>query len=226
VSLRDRPSQVALTVVTFVLGVLVVAQARAQATSSGLGALSAQDLTVLIANLNNRNDQLRVEVATLERTLGELQADEQSGDSSIDAIRADLARIRAWAGLEPVSGQGVRVTVEGPIDGQAVAYLLNELRNAGAEALAVDGVRVVPRVVVSGPADELRIDQRPLPETFAIEAIGGPETLTGSLTRIGGPVAQLAATYPEALLTVTPVDALALPATTRDLTPANGRPSL
>jgi uncharacterized protein YlxW (UPF0749 family) len=225
-SVRDRRSQVTLTGVMFVLGLLVVAQARAQATNPGLGALSAQELTVLIANLNNRNDQLRVEVATLERSLGELEDDERSGDSSLDAIRADLARIRAWAGLEPVTGQGVRVTVEGPIDGAAVTYLLNELRNAGAEALAVDGIRVVPRVVVSGPPGELEVDDRRLPDTFQIEAIGGPETLTGSLTRIGGPVAQLAATYPDALLTVTPVERLALAATTRNLTPANGRPSL
>jgi uncharacterized protein YlxW (UPF0749 family) len=224
--MRQPRGQVALTVVAFVLGLLLVAQARSQATETGLAALSAQDLTVLIANLNTRNDELRAEVATLERELADLAAADARGDSSIDSIREDLARIRAWAGLEPVSGQGVRISVEGAIDGAATEYLLNELRNAGAEALAVDGIRVVPGVVVTGPPGQLRLDGQRLPQPFMIEAIGGPETLTGSLTRIGGPVAQLAATYPDALLTVTPVERLLLPATDRDLIPGNGRPSL
>jgi uncharacterized protein YlxW (UPF0749 family) len=224
--MRRARSQGALTVVGFVLGVLLVAQARSQVADPGLAALSAQELTVLIANLNTRNDQLRTEVASLERELAALSAAAARGDSSLDAIRDDLARIRAWAGLEPVGGQGVTVSVDGPISGAAVEYLLNELRNAGAEALAVDGLRVVPGVVVTGASGSIVVSGRRLPDPFEIEAIGGPETLTGSLTRIGGPVAQLAATNPEAVLTVTPVERLTLPATERDLIPANGDPSL
>jgi hypothetical protein len=58
-----------------------------------------------------------------------------------------------------------------------------------------------------------------------VSAIGGAETLTGSLTRIGGIVAQVAATYPEVTLTVTPVTRLELPATDRVLVPEHGRPT-
>lgn len=224
--MRRARSQVAVTAVTFILGVLLIAQFRSQTADPGLAALSAQDLTILIANLNTRNDQLLSEVASLERELAELQAADARGETSVDAIRDDLARVRAWSGLEPVTGQGVRVTVDGPLSGVAVEYLINELRNAGAEALAVRGIRLVPGVVVTGPIGGLIVDGHAIPDPFAVEAIGGPETLTGSLTRIGGPVAQLAATYPDALLTVTPVDRILLPATTRDLKPANGRPSL
>ena len=46
-------------------------------------------------------------------------------------------------------------------------------------------------------------------------AIGAPDKLTGSLTRSGGVIAQLAATQPDVVVTVTPVDRLELPATTR-----------
>jgi uncharacterized protein YlxW (UPF0749 family) len=205
---------------------LLVAQARSQTTDPGLAALSAQDLTVLIANLDTRNEQLRSEVSTLERELAELADADARGDSSVDAIREDLARVRAWAGLEPVSGGGVRLLIDGSIDGATAEYLLNELRNAGAEALAVGGIRVVPGVVVAGPAGALTVDGRALADPFEIEAIGAPEILTGSLTRIGGPIAQLAATNPDALVSVSPVDQMRLPASDRDLVPANGRPTL
>ena len=53
--------------------------------------------------------------------------------------------MRAYAGLDPVAGPGVTISVRGPIDGTGVEELINELRNAGAEAIGVGDVRVVDR---------------------------------------------------------------------------------
>jgi uncharacterized protein YlxW (UPF0749 family) len=223
---RTRSAQLSVAAVAFVLGLLVVAQLRAQAGAAGLQARSAQELTVLVANLTTRNEQLRREVASLEREVADLTAAAARGESSVDRLRTDLARIRTWAGLDPVVGPGVRVTVGGPLPGVAVEDLLNELRNAGAEALAVGGVRIVPGVVVAGPPGALSVLDTRLPDPFEIEAIGSPETLTGSLTRMGGIVAQLSARFPEATVTVTPVERLRLPATDRDLRPSHGTPTL
>ena len=114
-----------------------------------------------------------------------------SGDA---AAAEELTRdtfVRAWAGLEPVYGPGVTITIDGRIAGSAVEDLLNELRNAGTDAIAVEDVRLVPGVVVAGAPGELVIGGRPLPNPFEIRAIGSPETLTGSLTRIGGVIAVL-----------------------------------
>ena len=64
--MHRRSSQLTIAAVALVLGVLVVIQLRSEAGNSGLAQLSAQDLTVLVANLNGRNDQLRRESSTLE----------------------------------------------------------------------------------------------------------------------------------------------------------------
>lgn len=219
-------NQLTISAVAIALGFLVVLQLRVEQSTPGLAALSAQDLTVLVANLNTRNDQLRTEIAGLEGQLAALVGAQDRGETSVDQIRRDLARLRGWAGLEPVSGPGVTITVSGRIEGAGVEDLLNELHNAGAEAIAVDDVRVVPGSIVAGPESGLSIENTPLGDPFEVRAIGSPETLTGSLTRIGGVVAQLSATYPRVELTVTPVDRLELPATERDLVPRNGRPRL
>lgn len=222
---RSR-SQIAISVVAFVLGFLVVAQLRATQTAPALAGVSAQNLTVLVANLNTQNDQLRTEIATLERELAELRGAQSRGDTSLGQLREDLEDVRAFAGLEPVVGPGVAVTVDGPISAQAVGELLNELRNAGAEAIAIDEVRVVPASVVAGPPGGLSVENTALDDPFEVRAIGSPETLTGSLTRIGGIVAQLAATERLATLTVTPVERISVPATERRLVPRNGQPRL
>jgi uncharacterized protein YlxW (UPF0749 family) len=120
----------------------------------------------------------------------------------------------------------VAITVGGRLPAQAVQDLVNELRTAGAEAIAIGDVRVVPATVVTGAPGGLSLEGEPLEDPFEIRAIGPPETLTGSLTRSGGIVAQLAATEEQATLTVTPLDRTTLAPTTRDLEPRNGRPRL
>ena len=219
-------NQLTISAVAFILGLLVIVQLRTQQAAPGLAGLSAQELTQLVANLTTRNEQLRTEIATLEGEFSELAASRARGVDSVDQLRADLSRVRAWAGLEPVYGPGVTITIDGRIAGSAVEDLLNELRNAGADAIAVEETRLVPGVVVAGPPGELVVDGVPLPDPFEIRAIGSPETLTGSLTRIGGIIAVLAVAYPEALVTVTPVERMDLPATDRTIVPSHGRPSL
>jgi uncharacterized protein YlxW (UPF0749 family) len=215
-----------MSAVAFILGVLIVGQIRSQAGDSGLAARSAQDLTLLVANLNTRNDQLRTEVGTLDRQLQTLEQGGRNGASSLTQIRDDEARVRAWAGLDPVSGRGVEITISGAIAGTALEDLVNELRNAGAEAIAIEDVRVVAATVIGGGGGSLSVDDTALSDPFVVRAIGNPESLVGSLTRMGGLVAQLAATYPDAGVSVEAVDRLVLPATTRDLAPSHGRPRL
>jgi uncharacterized protein YlxW (UPF0749 family) len=219
-------SQLTVTLVAFILGLLVVAQLRSQQAAPALAGVSSQDLTILIANLNTRNDRDRAEIAALEGELEQLRTDRARGQTSLDQLRADLERLRAFGGLEPVVGPGVAVTINGRISGQGVQALVNELWSAGAEAVAIGDVRVVPGTVVAGPPGGLSVEGMPLGDPFEVRAIGAQQTLTGSLTRIGGIVAQLAATEELATLTVTPVDRTVLPATHRDLVPTNGAPRL
>jgi uncharacterized protein YlxW (UPF0749 family) len=221
-----RSAQLALSAVAAVLGFLVVLQLHAQQASSGLGTMSTQDLTVLVANLNTSNQLLRTETANLEQQLSQLTSTQAQGSTVVGQIQDDLHRIQGWAGLLPVRGPGVQITVTGPINGPSTEDLMNELHNAGAEAIAVDGVRVVPGSVVAGPARGLSIEDHALDDPFEIDVIGSKEALTGSLTRAGGIIAQLAATNPAVSLTVTPVDNLLIPATQRSLIPRNGHPRL
>jgi uncharacterized protein YlxW (UPF0749 family) len=225
--MRDRRSQLTIAAVAFLLGLLVVVQLRAQTAGSALQNQSAQDLTNLVGNLNTQNDRLRSEVTVLQNQLEELSADHAVGATSVGQIQADLARIRAWTGLDPVSGEGVTIEVGGDIDAAAVDDLLNELRNAGAEAMAIADVRVVAGTTISGVPGSLDVDGFLLRNPFMIEAIGRPETLVGSLTRVGGIVAQLAATNPAAMIDLRPTDQpMTLPASRRDLEPDHGHPRL
>ena len=222
--MRDRRSQVSLAAVAAILGLLIVVQLRGQTGGSELQSKSAQELTALVANQNTENDRLRAEVSNLQNQLAELRADRASGATSVGQLESDLGRIRAWTGLDPIAGRGLEITINGEIDAPAVDDLLNELRNAGAEAIAIEGIRVIARTSVSGVPGALDVDGLLLRDPFTIRAIGRPETLVGSLTRVGGMIAQLAATNPAATVEVQPIESvMTLPASRQDLVPDHGK---
>ena len=223
---RSRGDQLTIAAVAGILGILVIGQLRGQAAVPGLSNLSTQELTLVIANLNTRNDQLRTEIAGLEQQAGSLQAARSNGQTTVDQLEADLARIEAWSGATGLTGPGITISVRGAIGGDGVEELLNELRNAGAEAIAVDDVRVVPGVVVAGGPGALSIENTPLADVFEIRAIGSPEILVGTLNRAGGVIAQIGATYPDARVSVTPLETVTIPPTTRNLIPSHGQPRL
>jgi uncharacterized protein YlxW (UPF0749 family) len=225
-SLSAPRSQLLVAAVAFVLGLLVVVQIRTQASGTPLAGLSSQDLTLLVANLNTHNDQVRAEIATVERQMEALELGGSRGAGSINELRATLTRIRAWAGLDPVAGDGITILVRGRIDAPAIEDLVNELRNAGAEAIAIEDVRVVPGTVIGGGEGPVSVDDTALGDPFAIRAIGSPESLTGSLTRAGGIVAQVAATRPDVTIEIEDTAEMLLPATSRELIPDHGRPRL
>ena len=225
-SLGPRQAHLAITGVAVILGILVVGQLRGQSNVPGLSALSAQELTLLIANLNDHNDQLRDEVATLDQQATALEAATANGQTTVGSLRTDLARIRAWSGAIGMTGPGIVISVRGPIAGDGIEDLLNELGNAGAEAIVIADVRLVPGVVVAGPPGGLSVENTALGDVFEIRAIGSPEILLGTLTRAGGIVSQLGVAYPDARISVTPLDTVAVPASDRTLIPGHGRPRL
>lgn len=222
--MRQRSSQVALAAIALLLGFLLVVQVRAQQAGTGLEAQSSQDLTLLIANLTTRSDALRAELADIQRQLDAMNAAKARGETSAGQLRGDLERVRLWAGLEPAAGPGVRIVIEGPVPAVAVAEVVNELRNVGAEAIAVGGVRVVAGSVIAGPVGGLSIDDTALGPRVEVIAIGNAPALTGALTRAGGIVAQVQGSNPDIGVEVTPLDSIEVPATARTLVPVLGQP--
>ncbi|MGO9179702.1 MAG: DUF881 domain-containing protein [Candidatus Limnocylindrales bacterium] len=222
--MRSPRAQWTIAFVALVLGFLAIVQLRAQAGGVGLANLSETDLTTLIASLNQRNTQLAAEVSTLQSQARALQQARDQGVSAVGGLRDDLTGIRLWAGLDPVTGPGVVVECAGPMTADEANELLNELRLAGAEALAVSSVRVVTATVVAGPPGALSVENLPLPSPFQVSAIGDSINLTASLTRVGGIVSQLQVTSPGVQVTVAPSGSLVLPATDQSLIPADGQP--
>jgi uncharacterized protein YlxW (UPF0749 family) len=217
-------AQISLFVVGLLVGLLLIGQLRSQARPTEVSSLSAQELSQLIETLSTRNAELRTALSDQRDTLREYQAAGPVGQSALQVSREELARITAFGGLAPVTGEGITLEVEGDLDSIALNDLLNELRNAGAEALAVDQVRITHRsVAVQGPTS-LLVDDLPVGRRFTVRAIGSPEGLLATIERPGGIIAQLEQ-FIDASIVATQSDDVELPATLADLTPQVAQPA-
>jgi uncharacterized protein YlxW (UPF0749 family) len=181
-----RVAQISLFVVALIIGVLLVGQLRSQARPIELSNLTPQELSTLIDTLSDRNVELRDALADLNEQIRSYELAEVQGQSTLDLTEAELHRIQAFGGLRAVEGQGIVLRVEGALDATAVNDLIYELRGAGAEAIAVDEVRVTARSVAVQGAGALEIDGEPLGATIEISAIGSPAGLESALVRPGG----------------------------------------
>jgi len=209
---RRPAARLALFGLTLVLGFLVVVQFRTQAIAGGLADLSETDLTTLIANLNTRNQQLAAEEAGLRARLEELRATGSEHSRLIASLHEELSRVRRWAGLEAVQGRGVRVVVDGPVGANALNDLLNEIRAAGAEAIAIEDVRITASDVVAELPDGIAVGNRTLSSPVTVWVVGNPQVITAALTRVGGIIGRIQVSQPEVRVAVTPEASVALPA--------------
>jgi uncharacterized protein YlxW (UPF0749 family) len=219
-----RLAQVSLFAVALVIGVLLVGQLRSQARPIELSSLSAQELSTLIETLSSLNVQLSDGLADLREQIRDYERAEIEGRSAIEVSEEVLDRLTAFAGLRAVTGQGIVIDIEGSFDPTAVNDLIYELRNAGAEAIAVDDIRITASSVAMLGTGAIEIDGVPIGPSFSISAIGSPDGLRAAIERPGGILTLLQQSI-DAVFSVESATNLRIPATERDLTPQVARPA-
>ncbi|MGZ8563849.1 MAG: DUF881 domain-containing protein [Candidatus Limnocylindria bacterium] len=216
-------AQASLVAVAMLIGVLGVGQLNSQARPSELNSLSAQELSTLIETLTARNRELRSGLGDIREQLREYEVSGPQSQSALQVSREDLRRITAFGGLAAVDGQGILMDVDGELDAIALNDLVNELRNAGAEAIAVDAVRVTARsVAIEGPRS-LQIDGVDIGRRFTLKAIGSPDGLLNAMQRPGGIISQLKL-FISATIVISQAEGVRLPASEVSLLPVTGKP--
>ncbi len=213
-----RIAQVSLFGVALIIGILLVGQLRSQARPIELSSLSAQELSTLVETISTRNVELAGGLADLREQIRDYERAEVQGQSDLVITDEALDRIAAFGGLNAVSGQGIVIEIDGSFDATAVNDLIYELRNAGAEAIAVDDIRITARSVAVLGSRAITIDDAEIGSSFTVSAIGSPDGLRSAIERPGGLLTLLEQSI-NARFALSEVSDLLVPATQRDLAP-------
>ena len=211
--MRTRNGTIAASIVALFLGLLAVTQIQVQDVySRSLEVETPSSLTTVIANLAERNNSLREEIFDLRLRTESAREEAASGKGSLTEAQRQLAQLQVFAASTAVHGDGISVRVDGAFDDSALSDLVNELRNAGAEAVAVNDVRVGPRSWFGIRTDgALTVDGNGTRGPWTVRAIGSPEVMYVAMTRTGGIIGQFQLIYRNTRFTVSKETALSLP---------------
>jgi uncharacterized protein YlxW (UPF0749 family) len=231
--MQSLRSQLLIAALCLLIGVTVAAQFRTQRLLGREGVpSSATDQATYISQLYESNAEARQQADQLAGQLNQYQSSSSSGKSNLESLVRDLQNFHMENGRVEATGPGVTVIVQGDLTVFELQDLVNELRNASAEAIAVNGVRVVTRsAIVTDEAGRIVVDHQPITPPYRLEAIGEPDTLLHALERKGGLIALLEARDSALQIKVTKHDIanpsgwLRLPKTALDFTWVHSQPA-
>src|SRR5450432_504276 len=199
-----------------VLGFALVTQVHS-AASTGLTTARQSDLVDILDSLSARSDQLRAQIAAEQNSLAKLTGGTDSNQAALDEAQQRTATLQILAGAAAAAGPGIDLEITDPqhhVGADVLLETLEELRDAGAEAIQVTGSAVssasvgataspssATRATTSGRAVRLVassyfvdtadntgivVDGVVLAPPYDILAIGDPPTITTAMGIPGG----------------------------------------
>ena len=152
-----------------------------------------------VLRMKQRYESTDKQLKNKEKELEDLINAVAKNDVNIKNQNDELNRLNKIIGLTEVEGEGVIVTLAdgiAPENSLLVAdylvhdydliFVVNELFNAGAEAISINGVRIVSTSGITCAGNIIKINDEKVGTPFKIKAIGSKDMLYGSLKRSGG----------------------------------------
>jgi len=157
-------------------------------------------MRVMLMESLRQNQRLQEDLEDLRGKVRDYELSITEGEGALGLLRAELDRARLLAGVTPVSGPGVVVTLSDsrrpPVHGddpslfiihdEDILKVVNVLRAAGAEALSVNGERLLATTEIHCAGPAISINNTRVAAPFVITAIGDAAALESSLRMRGG----------------------------------------
>lgn len=184
----SRRSQFLAAILLAGLGFALVVQVGAN-QGDEYSTLRQSELVRLLDEATQRTNELEARARELETTRDELAQGVESDRRAEELAQEQATTEGILSGRLPATGPGIELTIiEGSEELSAATMfnILEELRNAGAEAIELNDVRVVTSTWFTRGGDGLVMDGQVLESPYHWTAIGEPTTLEPALEIAGG----------------------------------------
>ncbi len=213
----DKKGKLAFTFVSFILSFLISIQvniAKKSPTADNISLARANELSIELERVKAERDSLAETVATLK-------AYKDSTSLVNESLNNDALLV---AGTSEVEGPGIKVTLNDSakvinpeinpnvllIHDEDILSVINELFVSGAEAISINGQRIISTSYVRCVGPVVNINGTRLSAPFIVSAIGDPQTLESALKIPGGVVDNLT---PWGInISITPFENIIIPA--------------
>ncbi len=151
-----------------------------------LETMRENELRTALADWKSKYEEVTTEYEATKEKIQEynnkIEDDEKAGELLAD----DLENAKMLLGLTDVEGAGVIITItdnsEKQVDSTDLLDLVNELNSAGAEAISINGQRIVPMTDIFDVNDFVVIKEKRVTSPYIIKAIGDVTYLQSALS--------------------------------------------
>lgn len=182
-------AQLAVGVLCLLLGFAAAVQVRSNRSDSTFATARQDELVGVLDNLSQRSLRLRSDIRELEETRSQLERDSR-GNTAVEEARRRATTYGLLAGTVPAAGPGIELTISDPgrrIRAAVLLDALQELRDAGAEVVQINDVRVgVNTYFLDTPGGGVSVDRTAMRPPYRFLVIGEPRTLAAALDIPGG----------------------------------------
>ncbi|KUN96974.1 DUF881 domain-containing protein [Streptomyces caeruleatus] len=189
---RVTRAQLIVALLLFGLGFGLAVQVASNSDGdSALRGARQEDLVRILDELDDRTQRLEDEKQGLEKQRDEL---ENSSNQAEEARRQTVEKekqLGILAGTVAAQGPGITMTIEdtkGTVEADMLLDAIQELRAAGAEAIQVNGVRVVADTYLTDSGNSVSVDGNKINAPVRFKVIGKPQDLEPALNIPGGVV--------------------------------------
>lgn len=206
----NKTSQaVILGIMCFILTIGICVQIKT-VNSTGTTTSSNQELNNLKSQVLKTKEKYEASYEKLERVQEELEKTRNnvaSNDEQLRSLEEQIKKYNTLLGASQVTGPGVTITVADAVVQDSLLSLIdpivhdvdileivNELKNAGAEAIDVNGQRITANTSISCDGNVIVVNGEKISSPFIINAIGLPERMA-TLNRPGGYLSKMEESY-------------------------------
>lgn len=204
--MKEKNIAIMLGIMCFLLTVGICVQMRTvTSNASKMGKTYAEnELRDSVLKWKEKYDFAYDSLEKKEARLESLRESVSESSETSEAVKAELEKNNMALGYSEVIGPGVTVTLkDGEVSNSKLdvsSYLvhysdlievINALKNAGAEAISVNGERIVNTTAITCAGNIIKINNEKVGVPFVINAIGSKEKLYGAITMLGGYIDKL-----------------------------------
>lgn len=192
--MKKISTSILLGIVCFILSLAITMQLKvtntSESTSSKAKAIDKLRDQILI--LNEENSKLSFKLQTTTTDLKNIRDEAAENDTSSVEKSSLIKKYITVIGYTDVYGTGVSIRyipTEDEYKSDIVKNLIdivNELKNAGTEAISINGQRLINTSSIEMVKNKIEINNTEITAPYTINAIGNSEILNNSLIRPGG----------------------------------------
>jgi uncharacterized protein YlxW (UPF0749 family) len=199
---KNRKITFILAIISAIIGVMLTIQVRSNLHPVHMESRSIAELRATLQKELEKHKNLLADISKYNQLYYQYETS-LNEDESISVMKEELARTRKMAGLVSVEGEGISIRIVDAVpssndpvadensaaqvangyavDDEDLRWLVNILFANGAQAISINGHRLIATTSIRNVGDTIQVDTKTIQPPYELKALGEPDVLISAL---------------------------------------------